>query len=131
MPADSLPEPDDTLPLFDGAPPTPETSRADALECFDGDASLFERMAPLFRRAALEQSQSLRDALERADRQKVQHWAHTLKGSLLTMGARLTAGHASEVERTARLIGLDGLRPSVMQVVGETRVIADHLSPPE
>lgn len=129
MHAASPPEPE-SLPLFDGAPPTPDESRANALACLEGDASLLERIAPLFRRAALEQAQSLRDALDREDGPNVRHWAHTLKGSLLTVGAKPTARHASEVERRAREHGLDGLRQAVMQVVDETAVIADHLSPP-
>jgi len=129
MPPAHTPEPPN-LPLFDGTPPTADASRASALACLEGDESLFERVVPLFRRAALEQSQSLREAFDQGDRPKVQHWAHTLKGSLLTVGARVSARHASEVERIAREHGLDGLQPAVMQVIGETAVIADHLSPP-
>jgi HPt (histidine-containing phosphotransfer) domain-containing protein len=129
MPAAPRPEPT-SLPLFDGTPPTPDESRANALACFESDTSLFDRIAPLFRRAALEQAQSLHEALAAGDPTRVRHWAHTLKGSLLTVGARMTARHASEIERIAREAGLDGLEPAVMQVIGETRVIADHLSPP-
>jgi HPt (histidine-containing phosphotransfer) domain-containing protein len=129
MPAAPRPEPP-SLPPFDGTPPTPEESIANALACFESDSSLFDRIAPHFRRAALEQAQSLRRALEQHDQAQVRHWAHTLKGSLLTVGARLTARHASEIERIAREQGLDGLEPAVMRVIDETRVIADHLSPP-
>lgn len=130
MPAARPTEPT-RLALFDGTPPTQDESHANALACFEGDASLLERIAPLFRNAALEQAQALLDALDRGDRPKVQHWAHTLKGSLLTVGARLSARHASEVERIAREDGIDGLLGAVTQVVDETRLIADHLSPPD
>ena len=53
-PADAGPDP---LP-FDGRPPSPDATRAEALARFENDRAFFERIVPLFRQAAFDQSAS-------------------------------------------------------------------------
>ena len=72
---------------FDGRPPEPNRTRADAMARFEGDKVFYERIVPLFCAAATEQACSLVEAAAAGDRDRIQHWAHTLKGSLLTVGA--------------------------------------------
>jgi HPt (histidine-containing phosphotransfer) domain-containing protein len=115
---------------FDGHPPHPEDTRALAMARFDGDLDFFARIIPLFRQAAIDQASSLADATDRGDAAQVQHWAHTLKGSLLTVGANATAARAEAVETVARAGQIEGLRDAVRQVVAETLIIARQLDIP-
>ena len=118
------------LEPFDGRPPSAELTRADAIARFEDDLALFERIVPLFRQAAGDQVAALLEAVERGDAMAVRHWAHTLKGSLLTVGANATAGRAEEVERAALGQRPEALRAQVHRLTAETRTIVSHLSPP-
>lgn len=115
---------------FDGHPPHAEDTRALAMARFDGDATFFARIIPLFRQAAIDQAGSLADAMDRHDAAQVQHWAHTLKGSLLTVGANATAARAEALETAAREGRIEGLRDAVRQVVAETLIITRQLDVP-
>ena len=112
---------------FDGHPPHADDTRALAMARFDGDAEFFARIIPLFRQAAIDQARSLADAIDRYDAEQVQHWAHTLKGSLLTVGANATAARAEALESAAREGRTQELRDAVRQVVAETLIIARQL----
>jgi HPt (histidine-containing phosphotransfer) domain-containing protein len=112
---------------FDGDPPTAAQTRARALARFDDDAGFLEQIVPLFRQAAIDQARSLGGAMDSGDAPKVQHWAHTLKGSLLTVGATQTAVRAERIERAAAEGRLAGLDAQVRQVVAETVVIVAQL----
>lgn len=116
---------------FDGHPPHAEDTRALAMARFDGDTDFFARIIPLFRQAAVDQAGSLADAAERRDAALIQHWAHTLKGSLLTVGANATAARAEALETAARNGRTEGLRDAVRQVVAETLIIARQLEVPD
>jgi HPt (histidine-containing phosphotransfer) domain-containing protein len=59
----------------------------------------------------------------------VQHWAHTLKGSLLTVGASATAAHAETVELAARTRQLEGLEARTRRLAAEAAIIVAHLGP--
>jgi HPt (histidine-containing phosphotransfer) domain-containing protein len=117
------------LEPFDGRPPSAELTRAGAMARFEDDAGFYARIVPLFRQAASEQSACLIAALERGDTLAVQHWAHTLKGSLLTVGANATASSAEEVELAARERRLDGLDARARRLAAEVAIIAGHLAP--
>lgn len=122
------PSPVSPLP-FDGHPPSPGRSRADAIERFEGDPVFFERIVPLFRQATLDQSAALEAALARGDLDQVRHWAHTLKGSLLTVGADPSAEQAARIElavREGRAHELPGL---VGRLMAEVAVIVANLAP--
>jgi HPt (histidine-containing phosphotransfer) domain-containing protein len=112
---------------FDGHPPHPDDTRALAMARFDGDVDFYARIIPLFRQAAVDQASSLADAIDRHDAEQVQHWAHTLKGSLLTVGANATAARAETLESAAREGRTQDLRDAVRQVVAETLIIARQL----
>lgn len=119
----------ESLAPFDGQPPTPARTRADAMARFEGDQVFFDRIVPLFRQAANEQAAALAEAAERGDAAKIQHWAHTLKGSLLTVGAQSTAERAERVERAAREGDLDGMMGRVRRLAAETAIVVANLSP--
>lgn len=121
--------PSESLAPFDGRPPTPARTRADAMARFEGDEVFFDRIVPLFRQAANEQAAALAEAAERGDLAKIQHWAHTLKGSLLTVGAQSTAERAEGIERAAREQRIEGMTGRVRRLAAETAIIVANLSP--
>ncbi|RPH44034.1 MAG: Hpt domain-containing protein [Burkholderiales bacterium] len=113
---------------FDGRPPAPAQTRADAMARFEGDEVFYERIVPLFCSAATEQACALVEATSAGDRDAIQHWAHTLKGSLLTVGATRSAELAEDVERAGRECRLEGLPARVRRLVAENAIIVAHLS---
>ena len=115
-------------PLFNSQPPDAAQSRANALEAMGGDESLLEVLAPHFGSAVSEQSASLRQALVKQDLAKVRHWSHTMKGSLMTVGATSTSSVAASIEKSARAGVLEGLQPWVERLCAETEVLISHLS---
>jgi len=115
---------------FDGHPPQAEDTLALAMARFDGDIDFFARIIPLFRQAAVDQASALAEAADRHDAAQIRHWAHTLKGSLLTVGATLTAARAAALEAAARDGRTEGLVDAVRQVVAETLIIARQLDVP-
>ena len=112
---------------FDGQPPTAAQTRARALARFDDDAAFLAQIVPLFRQAAMDQARALAAAMDSGNSSKLQHWAHTLKGSLLTMGAAQSAARAETIERAAAEGRLAELPSQVRQVVAETVVIVAQL----
>jgi HPt (histidine-containing phosphotransfer) domain-containing protein len=117
------------LEPFDGDPPCAADTRARALARLDGDEDFYARLAPLFRQSALEQARALGGASARGDAAQLRHWAHTLKGSLDAVGAIASAARAQRIEGLAREARLEEIGPLVAQLVAETAVIADQLSP--
>ena len=113
---------------FEGRPPEPARTRADAMARFEGDSIFYERIVPLFCAAATEQACALVEASTAGDRDQIQHWAHTLKGSLLTVGANASADLAERIERAGRERRLEGLPALVRCLVAETAIIVAHLS---
>jgi len=113
---------------FEGRPPEPGRTRADAMARFEGDSIFYERIVPLFCAAATEQACALVEASTAGDRDQIQHWAHTLKGSLLTVGANASADLAERIERAGREHRLEGLPALVRCLVAETAIIVAHLS---
>jgi HPt (histidine-containing phosphotransfer) domain-containing protein len=95
---------------------------------FEGDSIFYERIVPLFCAAATEQACALVEASTAGDRDQIQHWAHTLKGSLLTVGANASADLAERIERAGREHRLEGLPALVRCLVAETAIIVAHLS---
>ena len=115
-------------PLFDSQPPNAAQSRASALEAMGGDESLLEVLAPHFGSAVSDQASSLRQALIKQDLVQVRHWSHTMKGSLMTVGATRTSSVAANIEKSARAGVLEGLQPWVDRLCAETEVLISHLS---
>lgn len=120
---------DDAPQPFDGAPPSAEATRDRALARFENDGAFLARIAPLYRRAVDEQGAALLAATDSGDAKAVRHWAHTLKGSLMTVGAAGPVERAERIERAARDGRLEGLAAQAACVVAEARTIAVHLDP--
>jgi len=114
---------------FDGCSPRRADTRADALARFENDEAFLERIVPLFIQSAREQSAALTVAIRRGDPAQVQHWAHTLKGSLLTVGAAIPAARAGRIEQQAARHRLDGLSELIALLVAETTLVVEHLEP--
>jgi HPt (histidine-containing phosphotransfer) domain-containing protein len=114
---------------FDGLPPSAALTRAAAMARFEDDAAFYEQIVPLFRQAAGDQIAALLDAAARGDTRALQHWAHTLKGSLLTVGANATAAQAEAVELAARGRQTEGLEARARRLAAEAAVIVAHLDP--
>ncbi len=117
----------ETTAPFEGRPPEPFSTRADAMARFEGDTAFYERIVPLFCSAATEQACALVAASAAGDREQIQHWAHTLKGSLLTVGATASADLAECIERAGREGRPEGLPALVRRLVAETAIVVAHL----
>ena len=120
----------ETTAPFDGRPPEPFRTRAEAMARFEGDTVFYERIVPLFCSAATEQACALAAASVAGDREQIQHWAHTLKGSLLTVGATASADLAERIERAGRKGRPEGLPALVRRLVAETAIVVAHLGAP-
>lgn len=118
------------LPPFDGHPPSAQRTRADAMARFGQDPAICGRIVTLFGTTATGQAAAVIEALGAGDRERVAHWAHTLKGSLLTVGAMQTAIRAERIELAAREAGLEGLMPRALQLAAETAIIVGQLAGP-
>jgi len=127
----SMPErPGGPPPLpFDGTPPNAGTTRARALARLGDDGSFLARLGPVYRRSVDEQGAALLSATRGGDADAVRHWAHTLKGSLMTVGAVASAERAGRIERAARAGRLAGIAAQAACVVDEARTIAEQLDP--
>lgn len=113
---------------FEGRPPTPAHTRAEAMARFEGDAVFYERIVPLFCSAATEQACALVEAAAAGKQDPIQHWAHTLKGSLLTVGANPSATLAEAIERAGHEGRLAGLPSLARRLAAETAIIVAHLA---
>ena len=126
IPSESGHLPDAGVP-FDGQVPTPQQTRSNAIEAMGGDESLLAAIAPHFGGAASAQMSSLREALAKQDAAQVRHWSHTLKGTLLTVGANRSSAIAAQIEKTSRAGEVAGLQPWVERLGAETDVLIGHL----
>ncbi len=122
------PMPDFDPRPFSGSPPSTAQSRARAIEALSGDESLLQMLAPQFRESAANQVESLKQALASADAPEVRHWSHTLKGTLVTVGAKESAALAAAIERTAREGILDGVQVPFKRLCAEVPVLIEQLT---
>lgn len=118
------------LPPFDGHPPSPRRTRADAMARFEHDEGLYARLTPLFAQAATDQAAALLEAIGEGDAGRSAYWAHTLKGSLLTVGALRPAVRAERIELAVRDGRLADLMPRALQLAAETAILAAQLTQP-
>jgi HPt (histidine-containing phosphotransfer) domain-containing protein len=116
-------------PPFDGRPPDAERTRAAAMARFEGDDVFYARIVPLFRQAVSDQSRGLLEAVRARDAAKITHWSHSLKGSLLTVGAIEVAERAEFIEAAAGAARLDGLALRAVRLIAEAAVIVEQLDP--
>lgn len=113
---------------FDGHPPSPEDSKSSARAIIGDDQSLLAVLAPVFAQSSVAQLQNLAQALAQSDTAQVRHWAHSLKGSLASIGAAGPSARASAIEARARIHDLFGLDTQVALLAAEVTVVAANLT---
>ncbi len=113
---------------FEGRTPSPEESKARARAIIGDDPSLLEMLAPVFAQSSVTQLQKLAQAISQSDAAQVRHWAHSLKGSLASIGAAGPAARASAIEARARTHDLTGLGTQIDLLAAEVAVVAANLS---
>lgn len=117
-----------SLQAFEGSPPSKEDTRGRALAALGEDTQLFEMLMPHFCQACPEQLSALLQAVHRQDAEQLRHCAHTLKGSLLTVGASASAALAARIEAAARQGELQETAAWAERLAGETALLVAHLS---
>jgi HPt (histidine-containing phosphotransfer) domain-containing protein len=113
---------------FDGHPPSAEESKARALAIIGDDPSLLAMLAPVFAQSSVSQLQKLAEALSQSDTAQIRHWAHSLKGSLASIGAAGPSARASAIEARAKIHDLSGLDTQVKLLAAEVTVVAANLT---
>ena len=83
-------------------------NRSLALERVGGDEELLREVAQLFLKEYPPLLRQIRDAVHHADADRVMEAAHTMKGSLATLGAEAGAQIAFQLEMMGRKHLLDG-----------------------
>lgn len=76
--------------------------RADLLYTIDGDTEMLEELVDMFLRAAPDQMERIRDALEQGDYPVVQREAHKLKGTSANMRAPSLHAAFAGLEQAAK-----------------------------
>jgi HPt (histidine-containing phosphotransfer) domain-containing protein len=114
---------------FDGNPPSKEEVRTAALATLGDDESLLEMLMPHFCEAAASQAEQVIEAAKAADAPQLRHWAHTLKGTLLTVGAGPSSSLAARIELAAREGRTEGATELATRLAAEVAVLADFLRP--
>lgn len=120
---------DSSVQPFDGAPPTRDHTRAQARSTLGDDNSLFEMLMPHFCEAATTQAASVIAAAQAQDAEQLRHWAHTLKGTLLTIGAAPSAALAARIELDARNAQLQGTTELATRLATEVAHLVAQLRP--
>jgi HPt (histidine-containing phosphotransfer) domain-containing protein len=59
----------------------------------------------------------------------VRHWAHTLKGTLLTVGATTSSALAARIELAAREGRTEGAVEQATRLAAEVAVLVEYLRP--
>ena len=113
---------------FDGHPPSPEESKIRARAIIGDDPTLLAMLAPVFAQSSVTQLQKLSDSLAQGDTAQVRHWAHSLKGSLASIGAAGPSARASTIEARAKIHDLAGLDTQTALLAAEVTVVAANLT---
>jgi HPt (histidine-containing phosphotransfer) domain-containing protein len=85
-------------------------------------------LAPVFAESSVSQLQKLAQALSQNDAAQVRHWAHSLKGSLASIGAAGPSARASAIEYRARIHEFAGLGIQNDLLSAEVTVVAANLT---
>src|SRR5262249_59629517 len=96
--------------------PLPVIDMANLLDCTADDESLCAQLAKVFAAQAAELIAQLHDALAVADARLIERAAHTLKGSVGSLGGVAAYHAASRLEELARQGDLPGARGAVTTV---------------
>jgi HPt (histidine-containing phosphotransfer) domain-containing protein len=127
-PIDHIQNPALSAQAFDGRPPSPEESKARARAIIGDDDSLLAMLAPVFAQSSVMQLHKLAEALAQNDAAQVKHWAHSLKGSLASIGADGPSARASAIEDRARIHAFAGLGIQIDLLSAEVTVVAANLT---
>jgi CheY-like chemotaxis protein/HPt (histidine-containing phosphotransfer) domain-containing protein len=106
-------------PDADG-PTVPAIDPDDVLARVDGDRELLAELAQIFREQARELMAGLEAAVDAGDARRVEHLAHTLRGSVANFGATEAARIAQALELGGRNGQLAGAAELVAQLGAET-----------
>lgn len=120
---------DPSLAPFDGNPPARDDVRAAALSTLGDDESLLEMLMPHFCEASVTQAEAVIAAAQAADAPQVRHWAHTLKGTLLTVGAASSSALAARIELAAREGRTEGALEQATRLAAEVAILVEYLRP--
>jgi HPt (histidine-containing phosphotransfer) domain-containing protein len=82
----------------------------------------------VFAQSSVSQLQKLSEALSQSDTAQIRHWAHSLKGSLASIGAAGPSARASAIEARAKIHDLSGLDTQVKLLAAEVTVVAANLT---
>jgi HPt (histidine-containing phosphotransfer) domain-containing protein len=87
-----------------------------ALDRVGGDEDLLKEVLQLFLEECPQLMAQVNQAVETGDPRRVEQSAHTLKGSLSTIGAELGASKAQTLESMGRSRDLEGCRQALEQL---------------
>jgi CheY-like chemotaxis protein/HPt (histidine-containing phosphotransfer) domain-containing protein len=110
--ATTAPAPTAASPVPPSGPPAAALDRETALARVGGDAQLLRQVACLFLEESPRWLREIRDALARRDADRLRLFAHSLKGSLGTFGARVAFDAAQRLEALGRARDLDQAEPT-------------------
>jgi len=127
-PADNTQNPALSTQAFDGRAPSPEESKASARAIIGDDPTLLAMLAPVFAESSVSQLQKLAQALSQNDAAQVRHWAHSLKGSLASLGAAGPSARAGAIEARAKVHHLTGLGNQIDLLAAEVALVAANLT---
>jgi HPt (histidine-containing phosphotransfer) domain-containing protein len=126
--ADNTQNPALSTQAFDGRAPSPEESKASARAIIGDDPTLLAMLAPVFAESSVSQLQKLAQALSQNDAAQVRHWAHSLKGSLASIGAAGPSARAGAIEARAKVHHLTGLGNQIDLLAAEVALVAANLT---
>jgi PAS domain S-box-containing protein len=101
-------------------PATPAINPEDVLARVDGDRELLAELAQIFREQAHELMAGLDAAVAEGDAKRVEHLAHTLRGSVANFGAQEAVRLAQALETGGRNGQLEGAAALVTRLGAET-----------
>ncbi len=125
----------DMLRQVTGGPPAPGgvvvvpiIDTADVMARVDGDRELLAELVEIFREQARELVAALHEAVTAADAERVEHLAHTLRGSVANFGAHDTVRIAQELELAGRSGHLDNAASLVTELATHVAAIERALT---
>jgi HPt (histidine-containing phosphotransfer) domain-containing protein len=102
--------------------------RALALDRVGGDEELLREVAQLFLRECPVILSQIREAVTSHDASRIMELAHTMKGSLATMGAENGAQTALALENMGRRNDLNGSEDALAKLEASLSVLQEELS---
>ena len=108
--------------------PGDQIDRASLLERVEGDQELLTEMIHLFQEDAPNLVAAMRDALERDDMAVLERSAHSLKGAVSNLSAKVAAAAALQLEKDAKNKDTKSARESLAKVEGAVNKLLPALA---